>query len=188
MRVFLILVVGSLLFSLNVQANPTVLYSDLKVKNDTVPKVFLLGEYEAAFEQFSTIYPAMLLDVCNYDMQEAYGKWLDLLQQMEAHSEMVEYDLKAIKVWLNVFWNKDGSIDHIAYYLKPASKNIDTDRLTLFLISFINSYQPALNFERNYAHYGSAAFPTMPRRVGDKKKMNAKQPLKDSDGEGNGEK
>ena len=189
MRVFLIFVVGSLLYSPFIQAATSeAIAVESRVESDTVPKVFLLGEHEVAFEQFSAIYPAMLLEVCENDMKEAYNKWLGMLQQMEAHSEKVEYDLKAIKVWLNVFWKKDGTIDHMAYYLKPNSKNIDTEKLTLFLISFINNYTPTMQFDQNFAHYGSAAFPTMPRRVGDKKKLNETKLSKENTGSGSGKK
>jgi hypothetical protein len=130
----------------------------------------------------------MLLEVCDNDMKLAYDKWLDMLQQMEAHSETVDYDLKSIKIWLNVFWKKNGSIDHIAYYLKPSSKNIDTERLTLFFISFINNYSTPLKFERNYAHYGSAGFPTMHRRIDSKKKMDAIKSSRNNLGTGSGKK
>lgn len=160
---------------------------DAKSEMDSLPpKVFMLGEHEAAFEQLSYAYPVMLLEACDNDMNVAYGKWLDMLQAMESHSEEIGYDLKAVKVWLNVFWAKDGTIEHIAYYLKPTSKNIDTERLTLFLISFMNNYTFPLVYTENYAHYGSASFPTMPRRVDKKKNNPSKKLAKDNEESGSG--
>jgi len=69
-------------------------------------------------------------------------------------------------MWLNVFWASSGQIKHIAYYLKPNSRNIDREQFQLFLISFINQYTLPLDYNKNYSHYGSAAFPLTPPRTG----------------------
>ncbi|MEM8908100.1 MAG: hypothetical protein AAGD05_09670 [Bacteroidota bacterium] len=190
MRVFMIFVVGCLLFSSVADAKNAIALGALtEVKTDTLlPKVFILGEHEAAFEKLSAKYPVMLLEACNNEMNEAYDKWREMLQEMENYSESLGYDLKSIKIWLNVFWHKDGSIDHMAYYFKPLSKHVDTERFTLFLISFLNNYTFPLEFQQNYAHYGSASFPTMPRRIKeeDKKKVNPSKLAKDNAGTGTG--
>ncbi len=191
MSVFKIFVVGCLLFtSTAALANNGAANCDATNEMDSLPlppKVFILGEHEAAFEQLSMNYSIMLLEACDNDMKVAYGKWLDMLQQMEVHSEKMDYDLKAIKVWFNIFWDKSGAIDHIAYYLKPASKNIDTERMTLFLISFMNNYTFPLEYHGNYAHYGSASFPTMPRRLKvEKKKTHGTRLAKDQINSSNG--
>ncbi len=131
----------------------------------TPPKVFILGEHEKAYEQLNLEYSEMLLTACNGDMETAYQKWLSMLNEMEAYASLINYDIKGVKVWLNVFWSKDGTIKHIAYHLKQNSRNIDTAEFTAFLISFINHYKFPLVNNKKYSHYGSASFPTYPRKL-----------------------
>lgn len=131
-----------------------------------LPKVFLLGEHEAAFEKLTINHADMLLTACGDDMTTAFKKWQDMLLGMEEHARDMNYDLKGSKMWFNVFWAPDGQIKHIAYYLKPNSRNIDREQFQLFLISFINQYTLPLAYNKKYAHYGSAAFPLTQPRTG----------------------
>ncbi len=136
------------------------------LENDTTPpKVFILGEHEKAYEQLNLNYSVMLLTACNGDMDFAYKKWLSMLNEMEAYGTLINYDIKGVKVWLNVFWNVDGTVKHIAYHLKQNSRNIDTAEFTAFLSSFINHYKFPLVTDKKYSHYGSASFPTHPRKL-----------------------
>ena len=137
----------------------------LLFKDTTPPKVFILGEHEKAYEKLNLEYSVMLLTACNGDMESAYQKWISMLNEMEAYATLINYDIKGVKVWLNVFWNVDGSIKHIAYHLKQNSRNIDTAEFTAFLISFINHYKFPLVTQSKYSHYGSASFPTHPRKL-----------------------
>ncbi len=131
-----------------------------------LPKVFLLGEYEKGFDELTKKHTDMLLTVCNDDMTEAFAKWQDMLISMEAHAQDVSYDLKGSKMWFNIFWSPDGRINHIAYYLKPNSRNLDQDKLKLFLISFMNQYNLPISYNKNFSHYGSASFPMVTPRSG----------------------
>lgn len=132
---------------------------------DTVlPAVFLIGEYEKEFEELNLEYQVMLLSACENNMDVAYDKWLGLLMQMESFAETNDFDLKGLKCWLNVFWDKDGTINHIAYYLKPNSKNIDLKYLTTFFGQFAKNYTFPVVADTRYSHYGSASFPTFQRR------------------------
>ncbi len=136
------------------------------LNNDTTPpKVFILGEYENAYEQLNLEHSVMLLSVCDGNMDEAYQKWVSMLIEMEAYATMIKYDIKGVKVWLNVFWNVDGTVKHIAYHLKQNSRNVDTAELTAFFSSFINHYKFPLVSNKKYSHYGSASFPTHPRKL-----------------------
>ena len=136
------------------------------LQNDTTPpKVFILGEHEKAYEQLNLDYSVMLLTACKGDMDNAYQKWVSMLNEMEAYATMINYDIKGVKVWLNVFWNNDGTIKHIAYHLKQNSRNIDTAELTAFLTSFMNHYTFPLVVDKKYSHYGSASFPTHPKKL-----------------------
>ena len=140
--------------------------ADGLLHNDTTPpKVFILGEHEDAYEQLNIDYSVMLLTACNGDMDLAYQKWLSMLNEMEAYATLINYDIKGVKVWLNVFWNEDGTVKHVAYHLKQNSRNIDTAEFTAFLVSFINRYKFPLISDENYSHYGSASFPTQPRKL-----------------------
>jgi hypothetical protein len=137
----------------------------LLLNDTTPPKVFILGEHEKAYEQLNLEYSVMLLTACKGNMETAYQKWLSMLNEMEAYATSINYDIKGVKVWLNVFWNVDGTIKHIAYHLKQNSRNIDTAEFTAFLSSFINHYKFPLVSDQKYSHYGSASFPTHPRKL-----------------------
>jgi len=130
-----------------------------------LPEVFIMGEHEEQFNSLMHEHEALLLSECDNDMPIAFEKWLSMLKEMEAYSEIVEYDLKGIKMWLNIFWDKDGSINHIVYHLKPNSRNIDLEELTGFFASFMSNYRFPLITDEKFSHYGSAAFPTIARRV-----------------------
>jgi len=39
------------------------------------------------------------------------------------------------------------------------SRNLDQDKLKLFLISFMNQYNLPISYNKNFSHYGSASFP-----------------------------
>ncbi len=126
-----------------------------------LPKVFLIGQYSEEFETASEEYRLQLLEACNHDIDLAFGKWIDLLLKMEEYANMLEYDIKGVKMWIKVFWNEEGGIDHIAYYLKPKSRNISIDELSAFFMSFINHYQFPLTADDKFSHYGSAQFPIL---------------------------
>ena len=138
---------------------------DLLHNDTTPPKVFILGEHESAYEKLNIDYSVMLLTACQGDMDLAYQKWLSMLTEMEAYATLINYDIKGVKVWLNVFWSEDGTVKHIAYHLKQNSRNIDTAEFTAFLISFMGKYKFPLINEEKYSHYGSASFPTQPRKL-----------------------
>ena len=162
MRLFTSIILLSFFFQVALSA------SDLettKKDSTTLPKVFILGEHEKAYEKLYEKHSKVLLEVCEDDMNLAFEKWLSMLEEMEAYSNSIEYDIKGIKVWLNVFWNTDGSIKHIAYHLKVNSRNVNRDELTAFFSSFMNHYKFPLVADQPFSHYGSASFPTFARRT-----------------------
>ncbi len=124
------------------------------------PKVFLIGEQPETFENLSMKYQKLLLEVCNDDMNQAYTKWQDMLKAMESHATGMGFDIKGIKLWLKVFWDKDGSIAHIGYHLKPDSKNVKTKYLSAFLRDFAKSYKTPCEATEKFSQYSSASFPT----------------------------
>jgi hypothetical protein len=129
------------------------------------PKVFQTGENEKAYEQIVKDYSNMLLTVCNNDLSTSFEIWTDFLRDLEAYAAQSGYDLKGAKLWLNVFWSKDGMIDHIVFYPKPNAKNLNYNNLIPILESFTAQYQLPIKFSSKYSHYGSANFPIINRAL-----------------------
>ena len=164
MREFLILLVG-IMFIMNTptHANSSLVHPFSSIEQDSLnalPKVFLLGNHEVAYEKLSGE-GTSLLAVCKDDVIAAHGKWNSLLKEMEAHAEMINYDIKGVKMWLHVFWDNNGKIDNIAFYLKPNSRNVKTEEMTAFLTDFVNNYRLPAQHDERFSHYSGAAFPTL---------------------------
>jgi len=145
-----------LVVSLSVSA----VYAEKTISVDTLPPVFLIGEHEFEYESKVKECDKLLLEVCQDSMQLAYRHWLLMLHDMEIYAEAEDFDIKGIKIWLNVFWDAEGSIDKIVYYPKPNSRNTDFSQLTLFLEKFVLQYEFPLDYNSCFSHYGSATFPT----------------------------
>ncbi len=143
---------------------PFTSFAHQDIKEVNLPKVFLIGDFADEFEEVSKEYKTQLLEVCEYDMSRAYFKWLVMLQEMEDMAESIDFDIKGVKMWLKVFWNEDGTIAHLAYFLKPRSRNINKDELTAFLYTFVDQYSFPLEAEQKFSHYGNASFPVVGRR------------------------
>jgi len=131
-------------------------------------RAFLIGESEEHFKLLVTEHSDQLLIVCNNSMDKAYDYWVSLLKDLEGFADDRNFDLKGTKIWINVFWNADGSIRNIVYYPKPNSKNMDFSLLSSFLSDFASSYQFTLSNDRPFSHYGSASFPTFSSFAQDK--------------------
>lgn len=125
-----------------------------------LPKAFLIGEYETEYGNLINQYPESLLSISNDSIELAYINWMYLLYDMEKHSQKINFDLKGLKIWLNVFWNKNGQIEYISYYPKPNSRNMEFKELTAFFIDFINNFNSRIKGKDNFVHYGSARFPS----------------------------
>ena len=125
-----------------------------------LPVIFQLGEFEPQMDDESRLHKTQLLTACDYDIELAYGKWISMIKEIEAYSNRIAFDINGVKVWLNVFYEKNGQIGHIGYYLKPNSRNIDNKDFAAFLKSFVNNYSFPHTFTEPFSHYGSAGFPT----------------------------
>ena len=132
------------------------------VQLDSLPTVFALGQYDGQpFEKLKTDYSTQLLTVCRNDMQMAYYLWVHVLKHIETHAINTKYDMDGVKLWLYIFWNKDGSIKNIAFYPKPNSKNFKTEDMAAFLSNFCKSYKFPMSAETNFSHYSIANFPVL---------------------------
>ena len=153
-----------LLFSFNALAQNGATSLDT---DGTLPKVFLIGQHEEEFEALTASYEEDLLAACEGDMDVAFGKWMSMMEEMEAYGKQIEYNLDGVKGWFHFFWDTDGRIEHIAYYLRPNSKNLDLDEMNAFLTSFMNNYKFPLVSDTKYHHYTGATFPVFFQNTGE---------------------
>ncbi len=129
-----------------------------------LPRVFMIGEYEKPYENMSAVYDKLLLAIYQDDIDKAFRAWTSVLVSMEDYSREVSFNLNGLKLWMNVFFNVDGSIQHIVYYPKPNSRNMQFEQLTNFLISFCKVYHFKDPVPVKCSHFGSASFPTFAKR------------------------
>lgn len=129
-----------------------------------MPIAFVLGQDEAAYEKLNETHPRNLLMVSGNDMGKALNNWLDFIKSIQEHAEASKFDINGLKVFLHVFWNEDGSIRHIGYFVKPDSRNFKPEELRAFFGSFARAYKPKLSNEKKFSHYTSATFPTLIER------------------------
>lgn len=122
-------------------------------------KVAFIGEDEKEYEQLMASCGTPLLYVSGNSMDKAYDIWTQVLADMTSKADTQGLDIKGVKIWINMFWEADGSIKKILYYPKPKSKNMDFDQLTAFFNSFASDYNLDLDYESCFSHHGTAAFP-----------------------------
>ncbi len=124
-----------------------------------LPRVFVLGEHENAYDHLVLSYKATLLKVSGNDMQKAFDIWTSFLQEIESYARNAGKDLTGVKLWLHVFWNADGSISHIAFHLRPDSKNMDVEELQQLFDSFAEFYRLPITADQPFMHYTTVTFP-----------------------------
>ena len=129
-------------------------------QKDKYPTVFLIGDDSRAFEALSRSYNIPLLNACEDDLETAFYKWKDMMIALEKFSQSEGYDIRGIKMWIKIFWAADDSLEHIAYFLKPQSRNVSTEELSAFFKNFMATYKLPIDVERSFSHYGSVSFPT----------------------------
>ena len=126
----------------------------------TTPAAFVIGQHPVIFEALNEKYATLLLTACGDDMDKAFYTWKSLLQEIGIFAMRNDVDLNGVKMWLKVFWSADGKIDHIAYDLKPESRNINRKEVTSLLEKFVLADEISLDLgTHNFSHYGSVAFP-----------------------------
>lgn len=123
-----------------------------------LPKAYVLADFEEISEKYAPDYQH-LLDVCDGDIDVAFTKWLDMLAEMERAGQKEKLDLGGVKMWMQVYFSKDGSIDHIGFFLKPNSKNIDQTALSVFLEKFARQYKFPIDAAEKFSHYTAVSFP-----------------------------
>ena len=125
-----------------------------------VAKVFLIGQYEDQYLALSQQHPATFMSVYHDDIDLAFRAWTNILMDMEDYAGELNFDIKGIKLWINLYFNQDGTISHLAFFPKPNSRNVPVDQLTAFFKNFVQHYQLPVKAEKGFQHSASAAFPT----------------------------
>jgi hypothetical protein len=148
--------------------NHTFGQSQSPVTTNSEGKVFFIGEDEQQYEKLVKNYNVLLFTVCENSMEKAYDNWATLMKEIENASEKANIDLKGVKLWLNVFWDKEGKIDYIVFYPKPNSRNLNYDLIKTFLSNFVKTYQSPLKYTTKFSHYGSVSFPIFSKVITEK--------------------
>lgn len=126
----------------------------------SVPKVFLIGEYEEQYLSLSKQHPAIFMSVYSNDIDRAFRGWSDMLMDMEDYAVDLDFDIKGVKLWFNIYFNPDGTIKHFAFYPKPNSRNVPVEHLSAFFKNFIAQYKLPVKAEKGFHHSASGGFPT----------------------------
>ncbi|NRB62155.1 MAG: hypothetical protein HRU40_03840 [Saprospiraceae bacterium] len=125
-----------------------------------VKKAFILGENEEAYEKLSREHARTLLAVSNNDPEEALGNWFETMRGIERYANSIDFDIKGLKALLHIFWNEDGTIGHIGYFILPDSRNYPPEDLSALLASFVRQHTSELTSDRKFSHYTNVSFPT----------------------------
>ncbi len=140
-----------------------------QTSGNSLPQVFFIGEYQTEYDQLIIKHSEVLLNIHNNSMDKAFNQWTSILTSLEQYSEKRHFDLKGVKIWINVFWDVNGKIKHLAFYPKPNSKNIDYEKMKSVVSDFLESYNGvAFPSKKAYSHYGTANFPIFARLIEDK--------------------
>ena len=137
--------------------------SNKHLSTSTVPTAFVIGQYPNTFETLNKKYSTLLLKACEDDINKAFATWKNLMSEIAIFATKNDVNVNGVKMWIKVFWSADGQIEHIAYNLKPESKNVDLTILTDMLEKFVLSNETKLEAnESGFSHYGSISYPIQP--------------------------
>ena len=127
---------------------------------------YYIGEDEGKYEFLVKNYNTMLFAVCDSDMDKSYSIWVDLMKDFETYAESLNFDIKGVKLWINVFWDENGQIDYIFFYPKPNSKNLNYDIVKEMLNNFTKQYpRIPVSSDVKFSHYGSGSFPVFSKAL-----------------------
>ena len=135
-------------------------------KPKALPTVFVLGEHESTYDELVQSYPQSLLEACACGNEAAFAKWVGMLNELDVYARKQSVDIRGVKLWMHVFYNGDGSIKHIAYHLRPNSRQIEADVIAPVLEGFARQYRFPVTGETGFAHYSTGAFPVFGELTG----------------------
>ncbi len=135
------------------------------VQSTGIPEVFLIGEYEDRYLELSEQHPEMFLSMYNNNLDQAYKGWSEFLMDIEDYAADLKFDIKGAKLWINIYFNPDGTISNLAFFPKPNSRNIPEDQLVVFFKNFVRQYRFLETSDKGFQHSASASFPTFFHRT-----------------------
>lgn len=135
------------------------------VQSTGIPEVFLIGEYEDQYLALAQHHPEVFLSVYHNNIDQAFKGWSELLMDIEDYAADTKFDIKGVKLWLNVYFNADGTISNLAFYPKPNSRNIPQDQLVAFFKNFVRQYRFTETYTTGFQHSSGASFPTFFHRT-----------------------
>lgn len=124
-----------------------------------VVKSFLIGDHQEFYHELTQKHQSSLLEVCNNSMESSYKEWSLLMKSIEEYADSKGVDIKGSKLWINVFWSKNGKIRYIVFHPKPNSINIDYERVAGIFDDFVEMGFEGKTYSSPYSHYGSISFP-----------------------------
>jgi hypothetical protein len=125
----------------------------------TIPTIINVRKDTKLLEQLSSDYKSSLFLASDTSFEKTAKNWKHLLSAMEFYSQQINFDLRGVKLWLKVFWAKNGQIDHISYYLSNGSINIGLVDLEAFLSSFIKNYTLPQKHNHRFSYDARIIFP-----------------------------
>ena len=135
------------------------------VQTSALPEVFLIGEYEDQYPELSIQHPKVFMSVFNNDIDLAYKGWSEFLMDVEDYAADINFDIKGVKLWINLYFNADGTIAHLAFFPKPNSRNVPQEHLVAFFKNFVRQYHFPEQAEEGFQHSTGASFPTFFNRT-----------------------
>lgn len=135
------------------------LSAHLFAQKSNYPQVVNVGQNSEILEDLSTSYKSSLFSASDADFIKTTKNWQHVLTGIEKYAEEIDFDLKGVKIWIKVFFAKDGNIDHITYILSDTSINIDTIELEAFFRSFMRNYKLPEFHEQKFSYDARIQFP-----------------------------
>ncbi|WMX15227.1 MULTISPECIES: hypothetical protein [unclassified Aureispira] len=123
------------------------------------PKVVNVAQRSEILEELSSRYKSSLFSASDADFIKTTQNWQHILVAIEKYAEEIDFDLKGVKIWIKVFFAKDGNLDHITYILSENSINIDTIELEAFFRSFMKNYKLPESHEQKFSYDARILFP-----------------------------
>lgn len=130
----------------------------------SLPSVFLIGEHESQYLALAKQHPALFMSVYGNDIDRAFRGWSEMLMDIEDYAAELNFDIRGVKLWFNIYFNADGSIRHFAFYPKPNSRNVPVEYLSAFFKNFAAHYRLPIDADKPFHHSASGGFPTHFRR------------------------
>jgi hypothetical protein len=137
----------------------------LYAQQSGLPEVFLIGEHEDQYLTLAQEHPGSFMALYNNDINLAYRSWSEFLMDIEDYATEMDFDLKGVKLWLNIYFDADGTISNLAFFPKPNSRNVPDEHLVAFFKTFIRQYHLTVTAEIGFQHSASASFPTFFHRT-----------------------